>query len=69
MERTLPSVNEGEPWIWESRQFFFFISVQNFSHWIYDAFVVRKKNKTKKGHVEKNIIKQTVLNPSASNNC
>ena len=26
MERTLPSVNEGEPWIWESRQFKTFYS-------------------------------------------
>lgn len=62
MERALPSVNDGEPWVWESRQFKTFSSsmFQIFHNGYMMLLSYERKTLKKKNPRGKNIIKQTV---------
>lgn len=71
MERALPSVNDGEPWVWESRQFKTFSSstFQIFHNGYMMLLSYERKTLKKKSTWEKHYQTDCVLNPSASNNC
>lgn len=62
MERALPSVNDGEPWVWESRQFktFSLSMFQIFHNGYMMLLSYERKTLKKKNPRGKNIIKQTV---------
>lgn len=57
MERAFPSVNDGEPWVWESRQFKIFSSsmFQIFHNGYMMLLSYERKTLKKKIHVGKTL--------------